>query len=221
MAHAGPKVSLADVAARLLEQPLPSSSGGAPILARRSSAVRQIDDAKREEREAAAISRAKRSLATQAHTTLRTGADASSAVLERQLKKIATRGVVQLFNAVRAAQKEAPEAAPTKAKRKRRDPGAATAPPAAAPLDLSRDSFLDILRRGTGGAKAGAPSSSAAFLRDDFMLGESKSKHWGSSQHSRSSQLASDDAAMGCSSVCRSACLLSPLSPSEAPNSLG
>ena len=96
MADAGPKVSLADVAARLLEQPLPSSSGGAPILARRSSAVRQIDDAKREEREAAAISRAKRSLATQAHTTLRTGADASSAVLERQLKKIATRGVVQV-----------------------------------------------------------------------------------------------------------------------------
>ena len=170
----------------------------------------------------------------------------------------------QLFNAVRAAQKEAPEAAPKKAKRQRRDPGAATAPPAAAPLDLSRDSFLDILRRGTGGAKAGAPSSSAAFLRDDFMLGESKSKHWGrwwciavageqacrrcehrhtahssqltvtahssqltaltarrSSQHSRSSQLASDDAAMGCSSVCRSACLLSPLCPSEAPNSLG
>jgi len=80
---------------------------------------------------------------------------------------------------VRAAQKEAPEAAPKKAKRQRRDPGAATAPPAAAPLDLSRDSFLDILRRGTGGAKAGAPSSSAAFLRDDFMLGESKSKHWG------------------------------------------
>ena len=85
----------------------------------------------------------------------------------------------QLFNAVRAAQKEAPEAAPKKAKRQRRDPGAATAPPAAAPLDLSRDSFLDILRRGTGGAKAGAPSSSAAFLRDDFMLGESKSKYWG------------------------------------------
>ena len=61
--------------------------------------------------------------------------------------------------------------------------GVAAAPAA----DLSKDSFLDILRRGTAPPKtdraAAKPtergsSSGASFLRDDFMLGKQKAKDW-------------------------------------------
>lgn len=185
-AGAGPKVSLGDVASRLLGYSLPESSTAAPILAKRTSAVRKLDESKREEQEAQAVARAKKLLAMQGHLTLRdkqgqmSSTDASSAVLEKSLRKIATRGVVQLFNAVRTAQKNNPEEKKA-AKRQRRATGAGMDDVAhSAPLDLSRDSFLDILRRGSQpAAKPDAKRSGASFLQDDFMLGDNKAKHWG------------------------------------------
>mgnify|MGYP003684881129 CR=1 FL=1 len=181
-----PKVRLEDVAARLLGYDLPASST-TPILAKRSSTVRKIDEAKQEEKEALAISRAKKMLATHGHLTLRdkqgqvSAASASNVVLEKSLRKIATRGVVQLFNAVRTAQKDKPERKRI-LKRQRRGTGATMndATPSA-PLDLSRDSFLDILRRGSHSAsvRQAGKKSNASFLNDDFMLGDNKTKHWG------------------------------------------
>lgn len=184
-AGAGPKVTLGDVAARLLDHRLPEVSSFAPILARRASAVRKLDEAKRDEREATALARAKKVLATQGHLTLRdkkgaaSATDASSAVLEKTLRKIATRGVVQLFNAVRTAQKDRPREVQKKVKRQKRAAGIDGPTGYSAPLDLSRDSFLDILRRGSNAGKPDTARSSATFLRDDFMLGDSKAKHWG------------------------------------------
>ena len=69
MEGAGGRVSLGDVAQQVLGLALPGE--GAPILAKRKSVERKIDEAKREERDSHALSRAKRSLAVQAHRKLR------------------------------------------------------------------------------------------------------------------------------------------------------
>lgn len=180
-------MSLGDVAARLLGYGLPAASSAAPILAKRSSTVRKLDDGKREEQEAHQIARAKKLLAMQGHLTLRdkkgqvSSIDATSAVLEKTLRKVATRGVVQLFNAVRTAQKDKPEEKKASGKRQRRGTAAGMDDVGhSAPLDLSRDSFLDILRRGSQPVpKLEGKPSKATFLQDDFMLGDNKAKHWG------------------------------------------
>ena len=190
------RVAIGDVAANILDAALPLE--GAPILAKRKSAERKIDEAKREEKETAALSRAKRVLQAQGHQTLRVTSDAPATevdpVLETALRKTATRGVVSLFNAVREAQKEQRQDDKAKApKRRKRDDGAAQAGAAGATApsardSLSKESFLDILRRGTappkaaaaaGGGAAGA-STAPSYLRDDYMLGQkrSKTKHW-------------------------------------------
>jgi len=188
MEGAGGRVSLGDVAQQVLGLALPEE--GAPILAKRKSVERKIDEAKREERDSHALSRAKRSLAVQAHRKLR-GAKAgdTDAVLEGKLRKIATGGVIQLFNNVRALQRE-PEPSKQK-KRERRRATAATLPENSgarpgAPLDMSKESFLDILRRGSAaagsatGAAAARPGAAAPFLQDDFGLvkRKAKAKHW-------------------------------------------
>ena len=192
------RVSLGDVAASILDASLPD---GPPILARRRGPERRLAEAKAEEREQSAVARAKRALAEQPHQSLRAaGAAASDPVLETKLRKIATRGVVQLFNAVRAAQKDETEGEGEgkKAKRPRKEqpparPGAADEASSGAPADLSRDSFLDLLRRGSGPAAkpsgrtaearaasggGGEGAMGASFLRDDFMLGRNRAKDW-------------------------------------------
>ena len=184
------RVSLADVATSILDASLPS---GPPILARRRGPERRIAEAKAEERELVAIQKAKRALAEQPHHDLRRSQAQSDPVLEKQLRKIATRGVVQLFNAVRTAQRDDTDDGGRKAKRSRKESQAAregetTGQANGAAADLSRDSFLDILRRGTGAAPANtrsskssdsAPSANgASFLRDDFMLGRNRARDW-------------------------------------------
>ena len=186
------RVSLGDVAASILDASLPD---GPPILARRRGPERRLAEARAEEREQAVVAKAKRSLSEQPHRALKSASAPADPVLETSLRKIATRGVVQLFNAVRTAQKDDPEeeAGGRKAKRQRRAaPGEGAAGSGGAAADLSKDSFLDILRRGTGpssrasGASAGrtAPSgegaaaAGASFLRDDFMLGRNRAKDW-------------------------------------------
>ena len=110
-------VSLGDVAAHVLATPL-EQQDAPPILAKRTSHARKIDEAKREERDAATLARAKKALAQQSHQTLRaSGATATDASLETKLRKIATRGVIDLFTTVRAQQRE--DAAAAKPKNKR------------------------------------------------------------------------------------------------------
>ena len=192
-----PSVSLGDVAASILDAPLPSRDAAVPILARRRGPEKRIAEEKAEEREAQAVSRAKRALAGQAHQKLKHAPAATNPVLETNLKKTATQGVVALFNAVRMAQKEQPDSDSSKAKKRKRIDeagGAASAGTGAQPAaNLSKDSFLDILRRGSGGggaaggsrqqlarksAETSEPSSGARFLRDDFMLGRNRHKDW-------------------------------------------
>ena len=52
-----------------------------------------------------------------------------------------------------------------------------------AAADLSKDSFLDILRRGSSGAakteRGSGAAPGASFMRDDFMLGRHKAKDGG------------------------------------------
>ena len=187
------RVAIGEVALNILDASLPSE--GAPILAKRKSYERKIDEAKQEERDTAALSRARKVVKEQGHQTLRVKSDAPVAivdpVLETALRKTATRGVVSLFNAVREAQKEVRRETKTKTQKRRKsgtaeptDVGASAVAPGA--RDISKESFLDILRRGTappmaapaGGSAAGGTTPS--YLRDDYMLGQrtSKAKHW-------------------------------------------
>ena len=185
------RVAIGEVALNILDASLPSE--GVPILAKRKSAERKIDEAKQEERDEAALSRAKKVVKEQGHQTLRVTSDAPAAmvdpVMETTLRKTATRGVVSLFNAVREAQKEQKQEAKTKTQKRRKSgetaEAGASAPPGA--RDISKESFLDILRRGTAPPKAAPGGSSAergatapSYLRDDYMLGQrtSKAKHW-------------------------------------------
>ena len=106
---------------------------------------------------------------------------------ERALSRVATRGVVQLFNAVREQQKTLKgqlEAAGKSARKRDR-----------VYKDIDRDAFLDVLAGGGGAKKRKAASSGAAkmsfavkdeppvdesswkILRDDFMMG-AKMKDW-------------------------------------------
>ena len=135
------KVSLGDVAAAVLDAALPETSAP-PILAKKRSLERRVDEAKRQEREAVALTKAKKVVASKQHSSVRIthktvaagsadGAMLVDVALEASLRRIATRGVVQLFNSVRAAQRDTPEDGLKKAaKRPRHARGTAEPAPA-------------------------------------------------------------------------------------------
>ena len=194
MKQAGTGTSLGDIAGGILDAQLPE---GVPILARRRGPEKRLAEAKAEEREQLAVAHAKKALKGQAHEALKS-TSTSDLVLETMLRKTATKGVVSLFNAVRTAQKDRPdasgggEAQAGKRRRIAQQQGAAEGAESGgtagwgAATDMSKDSFLDILRRGTGKAggagrqaTAGGSESAASFLRDDFMLGRQRAKDWG------------------------------------------
>jgi len=187
-----PAISLGDVASSILDAKLPDGVG--PILARRQSLERKIAEVQAEEREQVEVARAKRALRSQAHLTLRSSEVTTNPVLETMLKKVATKGVVALFNAVRTAQRDQqPDGGDAKLAKRRKLASASEEAPAA----QSKDSFLDVIRRGTGAAAAqsgraqqgrSAPGADdvggvgaagrASFLRDDFMLNRNRAKDW-------------------------------------------
>lgn len=179
--------TMGDIVSGILDAPLPS--GAAPILARRRGPEQKIAQAKAEEREAATLLKAKRALKGSAHKKLKgKGAVESDPVLETMLKKIATKGVVELFNAVRNAQKDEPDQLQRKdRKRKRQDGSGDGGSDQAQSASLSKDSFLDVLRRGSAATANGKPPplkpaeqgpAAASFLRDDFMLGRNRAKDY-------------------------------------------
>ncbi|XP_071761508.1 RRP15-like protein [Centroberyx gerrardi] len=100
---------------------------------------------------------------------------------ERNLQRIATRGVVQLFNAVRKHQKTMNE--------KVKEVGGSERKKAKILSSVSKRDFIDVLRRTEGGsgvavkseketAAAGAEEKPAwSVLRDDYMMGASM-KDW-------------------------------------------
>ena len=100
---------------------------------------------------------------------------------EKELKKIATRGVVALFNAVSEAQKPAED-----------DNSGVVA------KDMDKSDFLDMLQKksspGTGGSTSSstgaAENTTPSYLRDDYMTGASM-KHWDQEDEEESDEAAS------------------------------
>ena len=180
-----PTISLGDIAASILDAPLPA---GVPILARRKGPEKRLAEEKAEEKEKAALARAKKALTGTAHQQLKQMPSAINPVLETMLKKTATQGVVALFNAVRTAQKDNDiSSVKSKDRKRKRSEGAASeggsgAMGEQAQAAASKESFLDVLRRGSSGAVrsgGGGDKPGATFLRDDFMLGRARAKDFG------------------------------------------
>ncbi|XP_051263079.1 RRP15-like protein [Dicentrarchus labrax] len=99
---------------------------------------------------------------------------------ERALQRIATRGVVQLFNAVRKHQKTIDD--------KVKEVGGSERKKAKLLSSVSKKDFIDVLRRTEGGggvsvkmekdvAGAAAEKPAWSVLRDDFMMGATM-KDW-------------------------------------------
>lgn len=180
-----PTISLGDIAASILDAPLPA---GVPILARRKGPEKRLAEEKAEEKEKAALARAKKALTGTAHQQLKQMPSAINPVLETMLKKTATQGVVALFNAVRTAQKDTDTSSVKSKDRKRKrsdglaSEGGSDAMGEQAQAAASKESFLDVLRRGSSGAVrsgGGGDKPGATFLRDDFMLGRARAKDFG------------------------------------------
>lgn len=115
-----------------------------PILARRKGIERKIEDEKLEARARALMKRQRMAAKDSARVMI---PDMSRANYEKQLKKAATKGVVQLFNAIHQHQV-------TKEKLEKEKAAAGTAKKAeiAAQIkQISKTSFLDMLK---GGASA-------------------------------------------------------------------
>ncbi|KAM4632668.1 RRP15-like protein [Polymixia lowei] len=95
---------------------------------------------------------------------------------EKNLQRTATRGVVQLFNAVKKHQKTMDE--------KVKDVGGSERKKAKLLSTVSKKDFIDVLRRTEGGSNVAIKSEnnteekpSWSVLRDDFMMGASM-KDW-------------------------------------------
>ncbi|KAM9353156.1 RRP15-like protein [Symphorus nematophorus] len=97
---------------------------------------------------------------------------------ERALQRIATRGVVQLFNAVRKHQKTIDN--------KVKEVGGSDRKKAKILSSVSKKDFIDVLRRTEGGSKKTEKDAASAaaeekpawsVLRDDFMMGATM-KDW-------------------------------------------
>ncbi|CAG8592566.1 21710_t:CDS:2, partial [Dentiscutata erythropus] len=98
------KASASDFAAainKILSSSVKPADRNIPILSRSKGIERRIDDAKLEYRARKAINIEKKKLADKDRIKV----DFTTMGTERKLKKIATRGVVQLFNAIHISQK--------------------------------------------------------------------------------------------------------------------
>ncbi|CAG8725876.1 68_t:CDS:2, partial [Funneliformis mosseae] len=110
-----------------------------PILSRSKDIERRINEAKLEYRARRAINMEKKKLASKD----RVKTNLTSIDYERKLRKLATRGVVQLFNAIRKSQKvtdDAVKAAGGEIKLTTRD--------AKDVANMSKETFLDFLKGG-------------------------------------------------------------------------
>ncbi|RIA87374.1 Rrp15p-domain-containing protein [Glomus cerebriforme] len=127
--------SFAETMNKLLTAPVNQT----PVLSRSKGIEREIDEAKLEYKARRAISMEKKKLASKD----RVKADLTSIDYERKLRKLATRGVVQLFNAIRKSQKTTDDvikAVGGEPKLTSRD--------AEDVANMSKETFLDFLKGG-------------------------------------------------------------------------
>ena len=161
------------------------------MLKRKTEQMRAIERAKAKQR-AERAKREKRGARVDPGYVPPSGSDPASLTKERQLRRLATTGVVTLFNTIRKVQKQ----------EKTEQQGAAGGAAGAAPLkSLSKGDFLGMLKGGGGGGAAsasvagsgaggGGPSkgtgkgTASSFLADDYMLG-GKMSDWHSGQQAQ------------------------------------
>ncbi|KAJ3118051.1 pre-60S ribosomal particles component [Nowakowskiella sp. JEL0407] len=163
---------------KLLSQELALSESTRPILANKKSIEQKIDSQKLDEKAKKLISSQKK----KRHADGKVLPDITRMDYEKKLRKVATRGVVQLFNAIRIAQKVT---APTEEK--------IMAPTAVAEKDrLTKNVFLKVLKgsdekkedkneqkKKTEKAKegGGGDGETVSWLKQDYMTKPATS-HW-------------------------------------------
>lgn len=118
------------------------TKGDQPILARRKGIERKIEDAKLEAKARTVLRKQRLATKDAAHQSV---PDMSRANYEKLLKKAATKGVVQLFNAIHQHQVMKEKLAKEKAEAG----GAKKAEVAAQIKQISKTSFLDMLKGGS------------------------------------------------------------------------
>ncbi|KAF9119261.1 Glu-AdT subunit A [Mortierella sp. 14UC] len=141
--------NMAEAMSKILGSSLRKADASTPILARSRGAERKIEEEKMEAKARKAISNEKKRLANRD----RVKPDFTGMEYEKKLRKVATRGVVQLFNAIKAQQKatddltEKTRPITTNAKDK--------------VANLTKASFLDLLKSGTKVATTSTPATEA------------------------------------------------------------
>ncbi|KAJ1967772.1 pre-60S ribosomal particles component [Dispira parvispora] len=131
--HTDPE-DFAQAMASILGAQLKGSAQAAPILAKNRSADRKLAEEKLEHQAVKTLTNERRKLREKGRVI----PDHSNASYEKRLRKVATRGVVKLFNAIRTQQtkgKTAHEVINEDASRRK-------------VAELSKDNFLDLLKTG-------------------------------------------------------------------------
>ncbi|KAG0208811.1 Trimeric GatFAB AmidoTransferase(AdT) complex subunit [Mortierella sp. GBA30] len=143
--------NMAEAMSKILGSSLRKADASMPILARSRGVERKLEEEKMEAKARKAISNEKKRLANKD----RVKPDYTGMEYEKKLRKVATRGVVQLFNAIKAQQKatedltEKVRPITTNSKDK--------------VANLTKASFLDLLKSGT---KTHTPVSAATTALD-------------------------------------------------------
>lgn len=184
-----PKRSLADILAGVLAEPL-EGPAERPILAKRKRVELRLAQQRRKLSEESALQRVKKERKRRGHVPLGARAarvtelgDAYDVSIDVLMRQIATRGVVRLFNAVQQAQGGAlglgfaggAVGVPGGGGR-----GDSAQRGEATGNGLSKDAFLDLLKKAPVRTAGGSPG--AAYLQDDFEFGGSgkrRMKDWG------------------------------------------
>ncbi|KGL78555.1 RRP15-like, partial [Tinamus guttatus] len=178
--QAGPSTGWADAMAKVLNKKIPQNKS--TILAKSKKLEREREKLKQERLEKRRKLDKKREWEMMCRVKPDVVKDRDR---ERNLQRIATRGVVQLFNAVRAHQKNVDEKVKKAGKSERQR--------AKLMSSVSKKDFIDVLRSMEGAKGNQNPSGKAAkskegekkseegpewnILRDDFMMGASM-KDW-------------------------------------------
>ncbi|KAG0292168.1 Glu-AdT subunit A [Dissophora globulifera] len=139
--------NMAEAMSKILGSTLRKADASQPILARSRGAERKIEEAKIETKARKAITIEKRRLANKD----RVKPEYTGMEYEKKLRKVATRGVVQLFNAIKAQQKATDDLTEKARPITTNDKDKVAS--------LSKASFLDLLKSGT---KSHTPVTAAA-----------------------------------------------------------
>ncbi|KAG0045351.1 hypothetical protein BGZ83_009423 [Gryganskiella cystojenkinii] len=129
--------NMAEAMSKILGSNLRKADASTPILARSRGAERKLEEEKMEAKAKKALTSEKKRLANKD----RVKPDFTGMEYEKKLRKVATRGVVQLFNAIKAQQKATDDITETVR------PITTNAKDKVA--NLTKASFLDLLKSGT------------------------------------------------------------------------